>query len=170
MDRRTRSNLVGGLILLVLGIVFLAGQIFPNFNIWINADLSWPLFIIAAGILLFIFGILIGEPDMAVPASIVAGIGGLLYWQNATGNWGSWAYAWALIPGFVGIGSLISAMLGSHPRQSRRNGINLIVISLVMFLIFGSLFGAFNVLGTYWPVLLILLGLFLLLRTLLRRA
>jgi hypothetical protein len=169
MDRRTRSNLVGGLILLVLGMVFLAGQIFPDFNIWINAERSWPLFIVAVGILLFIFGLIVGEPGMAVPASIVGGIGGLLYWQNATGNWTSWAYAWALIPGFVGVGTLIAAILGSHPRQSRRDGINLIVISAVLFIVFGSFFGGFNVLGVYWPVLLIILGLFLLLRTLWRR-
>ena len=40
---------------------------------------------------------------MMVPASIVTGIGGLLYWQNATGRWESWSYAWALIVASVGV-------------------------------------------------------------------
>jgi hypothetical protein len=169
MDQRRRSSLTGGLFLILLGAWFLAMKIFPGLDVWVNARVSWPLFVIGAGVLLLALGLLTGVPDMAVPAAIVSGIGGLLLWQNATGRWESWAYAWTLIPGFVGVGVLVSGLLGRHPRQSLREGINLIVISAVLFFIFGAFLGGPNLLGSYWPVLLIFLGLWLLVSTLLRR-
>jgi hypothetical protein len=125
------------------------------------------LFVIGAGILLFIFGLLVNAPDMAVPACIVGGIGCLLYWQNSTGNWASWAYAWALIPGFVGVGVILAGLFKGELRQALRDGGTLIIISLILFAIFGSFLGGLNILGDYWPLLLILLGAWLLIRGLL---
>ena len=94
---------------------------------------------------------------------IVTGIGGILYVQNRTGAWASWAYVWALIPGFVGIGLLIAGTLGHKRRKSWREGGRLIVISAVLFLVFGAFFNGLGVIGQYWPVLLIGLGLWQLL-------
>ncbi|HPL28540.1 MAG TPA: hypothetical protein PLG21_10845, partial [Anaerolineae bacterium] len=108
-----------------------------------------------------------GATGMAVPACIVGGIGGLLYWQNATGRWGSWAYAWALIPGFAGVGLILAGLLRLNWRQVQA-GLWQAFISLVVFGIFGSFFGGLGVLGRYWPALLILLGLALMVRAFLR--
>jgi hypothetical protein len=105
---------------------------------------------------------------MAIPAAIVTGIGGILAYQNATGNWESWAYIWTLIPGFVGIGVILSAVLGEGGREGFRSGLTLVFISAILFLIFSSIMGA-NPLGAWWPVLLILLGLWLLIQPLFRR-
>lgn len=106
---------------------------------------------------------------MAVPACVVGGIGGLLYWQNTTGNWQSWAYAWTPIPGFVGVGIIMAAALGEGGRQAVSGGLWLAFISLMLFTIFGSFFGAFGFLGDYWPALLILVGLLILVQNLFRR-
>jgi len=164
MDRRRRSSLVGGLVLILLGAWFLVVQWVPGLQIWF----SWPLIIVGVGGLLLIIGLLTGVPGLAVPACIVGGIGGLLYWQNTTGNWESWAYAWTLTPGFVGVGIVLSGLLGGETRQSLRGGGWLILISLVLFTVFGSFFGALGLMGDYWPVLLILLGLLVLARPLFR--
>ena len=86
----------------------------------------------------------------------------LFYWQDATGNWDSWAYAWTLIPGFVGVGVLLEGLLSGNFRRAWGGGMTLIVISAVMFLIFGSFLGGPISLGQWWPVLLILLGLWML--------
>ena len=169
MNRRRRTSLVGGVILLLLGGWLLALQIVPELESIINIEFSWPWFVIAAGVILLLFGLLTGAPGMAVPACIVGGIGVLLYYQNDSGNWASWAYAWTLIPGFAGIGSILAGILGDNPKRSIRDGINLIVISAVMFIIFGSLLGGLNLLGPYWPALLILLGLWILIQPLFRR-
>ena len=168
MNKKRRSGLAGGLLLIILGVWFLAVQLVPGLGMWVAGAMSWPSWIIGVGLLLLVFGLLTGMPAMAIPACIVGGIGGVLYWQNVTGNWESWSYVWALIPGFVGIGSLLAGLLGENRRESIRSGITLIVISLILLLIFGSFLGNWRLLGPYWPVLLIVLGVVLLLRILLR--
>ena len=168
MDHRRRSSLVAGLLLILLGVWFMAVQFLPELRAWVYIEYSWPLMIVGLGVLLLVFGLLIGVPAMAVPACIVGGIGGLLYWQNATGNWESWAYTWTLIPGFVGVGIVLSGLLGGEIGQSVRGGAWLILISLVLFTIFGSFLGGLGLLGPYWPVLLIALGLLVLVRSLFR--
>jgi hypothetical protein len=169
MRHYRRSNLAVGLILILIGVWFLAVQVFPNLRVWFNLSFSWPLIVIGAGVLLLLIGLLAGEAGMAVPACIVGGIGGLLYYQNLTGNWDSWAYAWTLIPGFVGAGVILSGLLGNRPKRSLGNGLNLIVISLVLFLIFAAFLGGPNLFGPFWPLLIILLGLWLIVRPLFNR-
>jgi hypothetical protein len=169
MRHYRRSNLAVGLILILIGAWFLAIQVFPNLRVWFNVRFSWPLIIIGVGVLLLLIGLLAGEPGMAVPACIVGGIGGLLYYQNLTGNWESWAYAWTLIPGFVGAGVILSGLLGNRPKRSLGSGLNLIVISLVLFLVFAAFLGGPNVFGPFWPLLIILLGLWLIVRPLFNR-
>lgn len=170
MDRRTRSSVGGGILLILLGLLFLAFQLMPDRFTWFQEGFEWPMIVVAVGLFLLIFGLLIGEPGMAVPASIVGGIGLLLYWQNATGNWDSWAYAWTLIPGFVGIGVILNGLLGGEKFLSAlESGFWLILISLTLFAIFGSFLGGMNLFGPYLPALLIVVGLIVLVRSFLRR-
>ncbi len=163
-----RFSLAFGLGLVLLGVWFLLIQFVPGLRDWFRLEMTWPLIIVGAAVLLLVFGILAGIPAMVVPASIVGGIGGLLYWQNATRNWESWAYAWTLIPGFVGVGTILLGLLGQETRRSITGGVWLIVISLVLFAVFGSFLGGPNLFGPYWPVLLIALGLLLLVQSFFR--
>ncbi len=167
MDRKNRSRLIIGVLLILLGIWFLMVQLVPGLDSFVRIELSWPIIVVGVGLFLFLFGLLANEPDLAIPACIVGGIGCILYWQNATGNWESWAYAWTLIPGFVGVGILLSGILGGKFRSAWSSASSLLLISIVLFLIFGSLFGDLP-LGGYWPILIILLGVWLLIRTLFR--
>lgn len=172
MDTRRRSQLAGGVVLLLVGSALLAVQVLPAFRAWVDAHVnwaeSWPLIVIAVGVFLFVFGLLVGAPGMAVPACVVGGIGGLLYWQWATGAWASWAYVWTLIPGFVGIGIILAGVLEGHVRQALGAGGVTIAISLVLFLVFGSALGGRMEFFAYWPILLIIGGLALLARRLFR--
>jgi len=168
MNRKTRSNLGVGLVLILIGGWFLAVQFVPSLGDWFGSIFEWPVYIIGAGICFLVFGLVTGTPGLAVPACIIGGIGGVLFFQNATGNWESWSYAWALIPGFVGIGVMLAALLGEGGKAGFRSGFTLIFISLVMFLIFGSFFGS-NPLGMYWPFLLIALGLWMLVQPLFKK-
>jgi hypothetical protein len=92
-----------------------------------------------------------------------------LYWQNITGRWETWEYLWTLLPGFVGVGILASAVLGGGSRGGLSGGAWLIFISLVLFAVFGSFFGDLGLLGPYWPVLLILFGIVILIRVFSRK-
>jgi hypothetical protein len=169
MEEKSRSRFISGAVLVLLGILFLAIQLIPGLSSWIRIEYSWPLIIIGVGVMLLLLGLIVNAPGMAVPACIVGGIGGLLYYQNLTGDWESWAYAWALIPGFVGIGTILMGLLGHDTRKSLEGGIWLVLISLVLYAIFGSFLGGINVLGKYWPTLLILMGLLMLIRPLFKQ-
>jgi hypothetical protein len=159
--------LATGLVLILIGALIFATQLVPGWETWFQ----WPLFIVGIGAVLLVIGLLTRVPGLAVPACIVGGIGGLLYYQNVTGDWDSWAYAWALIPGFVGVGVIVAGILGGRFRKPLREGGQLILISLVMFLAFGSFLGLIGLgpLGQYWPVLLIALGVLILFNRLIFR-
>jgi hypothetical protein len=132
---------------------------------WIDAHFAWPMWTIGAGLLVLIIGLLTGAPGMAIPASIIAGIGGILFYQNQTGDYSSWSYMWALIPGFVGVGTILAGLLGEQTRRNLSHGLNLIVISTVLFLVFATFFGGLSILGDYGAaIVLILLGLYVLIR------
>lgn len=161
---RNRTQLALGLILVLVGAWFIAVRQVPALREWVDVTMTWPLNIVAIGGLILLIGLLVGAPGMAVPAAIVAGIGGILYYQQLTERWDSWSYMWTLIPGFVGVGTFISALLGGG-RRNYREGLNLIFVSAVMFLIFGTIFGGLTFLTTDWAaILLILLGVWIILR------
>lgn len=73
-----------------------------------------------------------------------------------------------LIPGFVGVGIILNGVLSGKVRSAITGGGWLIMISLIMFFVFGSFLGGMAVFGAYWPVLLIILGVFVLVRPLIR--
>jgi hypothetical protein len=167
-DRSHAPALRFGLVLIILGGLFLLFRMVPGLLGWAGGS-SWPLIIVGVGIVLLLIGAVTGAAGMAVPAAIVGGIGALLYWQNATGNWQSWAYAWTLIPGFVGVGMLIAGLLDGKG-EPVKGGLWLMAISLILFAIFSAIMAPFVggpvLLGRLWPVMLILLGLLLLGRAL----
>lgn len=169
MTQAQRSSLVGGLVLIGLGALFLVYQVSPAFRETLALAFTWPLIVVGVGVCLFVLALMAGAPDMAVPACIVSGVGALLHWQNATGNWESWAYAWTLIPGFAGVGVMLAGLLAGRPARRMREGLGLLFISLLGFALFASVLGGFNPLGPYWPALLILAGVVILLWPVLRR-
>jgi hypothetical protein len=167
--RRNRSTLFLGILLILIGIWLVVSRQVPALQQWLDVEFAWPMWTIGAGILIFIIGLIVGAPGMAVPASIVTGIGCILYYQNATGDFASWSYMWTLIPGFVGVGLIIAGLLGENTRRNISSGVNLIIISVVLFLIFGTIFGGLAILGPYGPaILLIALGVYILVRGFLR--
>lgn len=156
-----RSSIIVGTILILVGLLFLLVQFFPSLAIGLDISQQWPLIIVSIGGLLILSAIF-GSPTMAIPGSIVTGIGGILYVQNLANTWDSWAYIWTLIPGFAGAGLILSGLLGHRRRTAWREGARLLLISLTLFLIFGAFFNGLGALGRFWPVLLIGIGLWML--------
>ena len=163
MNRQSRTQLALGVILILLGAWFLLDRSMPAFHAIIGKYTEWPFSLIGIGAVILVLGLVLGQPGMAVPAAIVAGIGGIFYYQNISGDYQSWSYMWTLIPGFVGIGSILAGLLGDSTAHNLRRGLNLMVVSAVLFLVFSSFFGGWKLLGNYGPaILLILLGLWVL--------
>jgi hypothetical protein len=163
MRRQGRTQLALGIILILLGAWFIAQRTIPEVATITERFSRGPLSVVGVGALLLLLGLILGAPGFAVPAAIVAGIGGILYYQGLTGDSSSWSYMWTLILGFVGVGIILQGLLGENTRQNLRHGLNLVVVSAVLFLVFSAFLGGWNILGNFGPaVLLILLGLWVL--------
>jgi len=165
---KNRGSLALGIVLILLGALFIADQQFPMLRQWTELFMEWPLNIVAVGALMLLVGLLIGAPGLAVPAAVVAGVGAILYFQEITGDSTVWSYMWALIPGFAGLGAVVSGLLTRDMGQAR-SGLNMVFISAVLFVIFAAIFGKLAILGPYGPaILLIAVGVWVLVRSFLR--
>jgi hypothetical protein len=170
MNSPTRSSLRTGLALIFLGAVFLVLQVLPGVSDVFRGENAPALVLFGVALLLAIIGIVAGAAGMIIPVCIVAGIGGIFYWQTALGaGYLTWSYAWTLIPGFIGVGIFLNELLSGHPLKGLSDALGPLAFSIVAFLVFGSAFGGITALGVYWPALLIVLGLLFLLQPLLRR-
>lgn len=165
----TRGNALGGILLIALGIVFLVGQIF---DIHVGRYV-WPFMVIVPGVFLFVVALAVEEEvskALAIISGIVTMVGTILLVQSFTDLWASWSYAWALVaPTGPGIGLWL---LGTAKNSDElvKSGKDLVRVGLVIFVIAAVFFelvigvSGFG-LGRYGlPLLLILLGLFLLVR------
>jgi hypothetical protein len=175
MNTSTRSSLVVGILLIAAGLLFLADQVF-RINI---TGFTWPLLIIAFGGFFFLGMILGGKSlgGLAVPGSIIAGVGLILLFQNTFNLWETWSYTWALIICFVGIGLLIYGSWSDIP-SVKASGWRVLRVGATLFLIFGAIFGLFfsltgvygNKASLFWSAVLIGIGLIMLVSGIIRMA
>ncbi len=173
-DRRGQSaSIVGGLILVLLGALFLLQQVVDlNFG-----GIFWPFFVIIPGLLCLAAMALGGKGSgwLAFPGTIVTAVGCILLFQALTGRYETWAYAWALVSPFaVGVGMLLMGLRDDLPAQVA-SGRTLMTIGLGLFLAFGAffelmIFHAIMDAGRIWPLALIAVGIGLLVRSIWRPA
>ncbi|MBI5353732.1 MAG: hypothetical protein HZB50_13905 [Chloroflexi bacterium] len=163
MNKQGRSQLALGVILILLGAWFFMDKSVPAFHNIFDQYTRWPVNMFLIGGAIFILGLVLGQPGMSVPAAIVAGLGGIFYYQQVTESYDSWSYMWALIPGFIGVGTVLAGLLGDNTAHNIKHGFNLMIISAILFLVFASFLGHLTLLGNYGPaILLILLGVWVL--------
>jgi hypothetical protein len=159
-NRPNAGSLIVGAILILFGLLVLAGRLLPV----VDWGALWPFLIIGFGILFFVAMFAGGKQTaaFAIPGSIISGIGLILLFQNITGHWESMSYFWALIIMFVGMGIYIMGWYGGDANQ-RRSGFGVMKVGFILFIIFGAFFETiFSSFGNLiFPVLLILLGLYL---------
>jgi len=149
------STILAGLMLIAVGVILLLLPLFPNVSDLLNINQHWPLLIVFIGGL-FLLGAFVGSPGLAVPGSLLGGIGLMLYYQNVNSAWSSWAYSWTLILVFIGIGIIISRAIQGNLSAGIREGGRLIVIGLILFAIFGSFLGLG--LGISFVLAIVLIG------------
>jgi len=121
---------------------------------------------------LFFVGMFAGGKSvsgLAIPGSIISGIGLMMLFQNLTNHWESWSYGWTVILVLVGLGIFIMGLYtgDSHRRQE---GMRVMKVGAILFILFGGffelIFSASNPYGIQkyiFPVLLLLLGIYLVL-------
>jgi hypothetical protein len=126
--------LVGGL-LIVLGAAALVVRVS-------GLEIGWPIWVILPGIAMLVASFAVPQPGgsgLAAAGGVVTAVGALLAFQDATGTYASWAYAWALVaPGGVGAGLLLYGILTGRGDVAR-GGLGALVTGVVLFLV-GFLF------------------------------
>jgi hypothetical protein len=173
MQRSSSSNqaaTVGGIVLVGLGVLFLAQQA-------IGFDLGhygWPIFILLPGLAL-LAGFALGPRSaagLAVPGCVVTMVGMILAIQNTFNLWATWAYAWGLIVASVGLGLILQGERLAQPKAVR-TGVYMFESGVLAFVVFATFFelvldishlGIGVLRGTLGPAILILAGLYLLFR------
>jgi hypothetical protein len=138
----------------------------------------WPFFVIVPGVVLFVLGLTVRSDaglGLMIPGAIVTTTGLLLFYQNVSGHWASWAYAWALIaPTSIGVALMIDGARRGQAAQVQ-SGRRLVRIGLILFAALGVFFeliigiSGFRWGGWWWAVLFIGAGLVLLVAALLPR-
>jgi hypothetical protein len=172
--RRGGSSTAIGIVLIVIG-VFALLVVASGYDLTEN---GWPLFIIIPGVTLMVIGFLRLGAVATIPGGIVTMLGVVLAYTNSSGHWAMWAYAWSLVVPFgVGLGMYVQA-LRDRDHEALRSGRTLLFVGLMIFLIgfvlFESILGVsgrdtFGPFGkAALPVLLILVGLILLVRSIQR--
>jgi len=126
----SRGAAVLGVALILLGLVFFAGQAL-NMDI---GEVAWPFYVIAPGLALVAVGLTQrGGSGLTIAGSVVTMVGLVLLYQNATDRFESWAYAWALVgPGGNGIGMLLYGTR-SGDRKMARDGFWTILGAIGLF-------------------------------------
>jgi hypothetical protein len=156
-----------GALLVVLGMLFLAGQA-VGFEL---GRFEWPFFVIIPGLAVLGAGLAAGGPtgERLTPlGAAVTMIGVILLYQSSADHYESWAYAWALVfPTSTGLGQMIYGSLkGSKEMvmtggRSALIGAALFVAGAFFFELVVGISG-FGLDRFGWPLGLVILGVLLL--------
>ncbi|HXC75556.1 MAG TPA: hypothetical protein VNU19_00745 [Candidatus Acidoferrum sp.] len=168
--RRNGTGIALGVVLVVVGLFYLVVQV-------ASVDLSsfgWPLLVIIPGVTLLIVGMLSLGTGAAIPGGILTMVGLVLAYQNSTGHWTSWAYAWALVaPGGVGVGLFLQGLRERNTNMIKQ-GRSLMFIAALIFMVgfvfFESILNISGINDQPWvkaglPALFIVIGILLLARS-----
>jgi hypothetical protein len=136
--RPSSSPAIGlGVALLLIGILLFAGQLY---DIGID-DVGWPAIIIGIGVVILALGLFVNrEQGMVIGGTVVTTVGLVLLYQNSTGHWESWAYAWALVgPAASGLGMTMWGIRTSDANEIRNGtwallgGLGIFVVGFLFF-------------------------------------
>ncbi|MFN8557983.1 MAG: DUF5668 domain-containing protein [Dehalococcoidia bacterium] len=129
-DAPGNGRLIVGGLLIAVGALLLAERLIGG-DIW---NRTWPLVIVGVGLALLAGATAIGHGagGRSVPGAIVTTVGFILLYQNTTGHWESWAYAWALITVAAGLGTMLDG-LRDHRPEWVRNGQRTAAVGAVLF-------------------------------------
>ncbi|HEX6139899.1 MAG TPA: hypothetical protein VF013_05455, partial [Candidatus Limnocylindria bacterium] len=117
-------ELFAGLVLLIIGIVILAGE-------WLRtllADLGlspelwawWPGVLVVLS-LFFLAPAVFGRQHrrlragMVIPGAVLAAVGGALLYTSLTDRWGAWSYLWSIFPFSLGLGMYAAGWIADAP-------------------------------------------------------
>ena len=156
-NRNNIGALIAGAILIGVGLLTLVSRFYSG----IDWAFLWPTAIIGFGALFFVAMFASGKNSaaLAIPGTLISGIGLVVLFQNMTRHVQMMSYMWTLIILFVGLGMYIMGWYGEDANQ-RKAGSRVMKIGLILLIIFGTIFESLfsSSRNLIFPLLLILLG------------
>ncbi|MCL7748081.1 LiaI-LiaF-like domain-containing protein [Halalkalibacter alkaliphilus] len=148
-----------GVLLIGVGCYYLLQQISIPFD---QQLLSWPSILLVLGLALLLQAYIGREYSMIFPGVILFGLAIHFHFQSLA-NW--WPNHWGVYTSIVGLAFILSAR--KQKQEGMLIGILLIIFSLLSFASinpFSWLYDAYSFLSSLWPIFLIAVGVFLLLK------
>ena len=142
-DASSTTPAIGlGVALLLIGGLLFVGQLL---DIGID-DVGWPAIVIGIGVVILVLGLFVNrEQGMVIGGTVVTTVGLVLLYQDQTGRWETWAYAWALVgPAASGLGMVLWGIRSADPVEIRNGTWTLLgglAIFVVGFLFFEGVIG-----------------------------
>jgi serine/threonine protein kinase len=100
---------------------------------------TWPMELVAVGVLLAALMAALANPWMLIPAGLVMGNGFLLSYYALSGWWQHWTFLWPIEPLLVASCIVAGILLGKQDQRgrwlARRIGIFLIILAALVFII-----------------------------------
>ena len=136
----TTGRNTAALSLIGLGVLFFLAQI-TGFGF---LGMLWPFFVIVPGAIFLYFAITgdASKAGLAVPGAMITGTGAILFYQNLTDHWASWAYIWALYPVFLGL-ALVFVGRRTGNKRTLHTGDGFVKWGLLAFIGLWALFELF---------------------------
>ncbi len=164
MPQRDNGPIVIGVVLVLGGLALFAAR---AFDLDLLSMLGWPSIVIGIGLVMLVIGLLFArEEGMVVGGTVATTVGLVLWYQNQTGNWATWAYAWALVgPAASGLGLVLWGISSGDMKTARRGTwamLGGLAIFAIGFLFFEGVIGlsgdAFRIPDWVLPVVVIAVG------------
>ena len=164
MRSTNRGSLYVAVLLIGMGVLFLAFNLIPGFAM--GSALPVVFFILAAGF--YLPPILWRDQihslsGLFIPGSILLALGLIFTYDVLTQDWASWGYAWTLLVAGVGGGMSLAGWTGRWGSVPTWVGSWMLLGSLAIFAMFSSIFGQ-PLLKMAGPALLIIAGILLITR------
>ena len=158
---------IPGLPVLTTGMLLFVASIFDRWSIWSH---WWALEVIGVALGFVMAAIFLRVIWLYIPASIVGLTGLVLLFCSLTGLWASWAVLWTVVPFSVGLPLLIIGMREKIDGV-RVAGVILVGFAGVAFAAMSSILAALGWTTTLvGPVIVLLLGVYLVAASLVRRS
>jgi hypothetical protein len=169
MNNLNRGTIFSAILLIGMGVLFLILNLGG-----ISMEKTWPVIFLALGAACFLPALLwpnlrTGLASFCIPGGVLLSLGVIFLYNTLSGDWASWAYAWILLNAGVGLGIALAAWIGGWGREMATIGWWWFALSVAAFSVFATLFGG-PVLKSSGPIMLILCGIWLVIRSFISRS
>jgi hypothetical protein len=165
-DRGSSIAALGSIILVIGAVAYFLEMASVDVASWLGGS-GWTLFLIVPGLALLVAAAFLEDRTAliaAIAGAVVTAVGALLLYQDLTAHYKSWSYAWALIPGSVGVALAVHGLrfhradlVSVGTKMVAAFGLLLLVGAWFFETIFRTNRAPFD-LGDNWPIALIALG------------